>query len=176
MGRHIIINGDLVATTGNLYTRSISAGGSWYPADSERITPPGGCLEIIEDTGSIFDSYYVTGFMVCGGILGHSKGAIAAFKDIYSFTVRDYEAGLEQVKSMLELEIPEPNKGLFLQQQFVSVFSLMEQFLSCTFVRQTCDREDSYRRVLASGELLKNSNSRDNRVLNGPDGLTRELK
>lgn len=74
------------------------------------------------------------------------------------------------------MDVPEHNEGLFFQQQFVSVFSLMEQFLSCSFVRQTCDREDAYHRVLASGELSKHSSTRDNRVLKGPDGLAKELK
>ena len=133
-------------------------------------------MEITEDTGSIFDTYYVSGFVAAGGILGHSKGAIVAYSDYYDFTIRDYEDGLSLIESMLEMDVPERNKGLFLQQQFVSVFSLMEQFLSCTFVRQTCDCEDSYRRVLASGELLKHSSTKDNRVLKGPDGLEKELK
>lgn len=65
-------------------------------------------------------------------------------------------------------------RQLFLQQQLISVFSLMERFLSCSFVRQTCDREDSYHKVLASG-LLQKRFTKEKKVLNGPDCLTKEL-
>lgn len=175
MGKHIFIDGGLVATTGNLYARSISSGGSWHPEDAVMITPPGGWLEITCDMGSIFDSYYVSGPVACGGILGDSKGAIASFLDIYDFTVRNYEKGISQIQRMLEISVPETDLGLFLQEQYASVFSLLEYFLSCTFVRQTCDREDSYQRLLASGELLKRSTKELNSILNGPDCLLKEL-
>jgi len=175
MGKHFYIDGNIVATTGNLYTRSISAGGTWHPHDAVLIVPPGGVLEITEDSGSIFDSYYVSGQVAAGGILGVSKGAICAFADIYEFTIKDYNEGLELIESMLDF-IPSGEKGtLYLQQQYVSVFSLMERFLSCTFVKQTCDREDSYYRVLESRELLKRSNKEIKAVLKGPDGLTKQL-
>ncbi len=175
MGKHFFIDGNLVATTGDLYTRSISAGGTWHPEDAEVIVPPGGVMEITKDTGSIFDSYYVNGAVAAGGILGASKGAICAFADIYEFTIKDYKEGLRLIESMLDM-IPSGTRGdLYLQQQYASVFSLMERFLSCTFVRQTCDREDSYYRVLESGELLKQSNKEINAVLKGPDGLTKQL-
>lgn len=181
MGKHIFVDGALVATEGNLYTRNISAGGSWHPDDAEIIVPSDGILYITEDTGSIFGLYYVNGF-VTASALGmqctseQQKGAIIAFADSYEFTIRDYEAGLRLIKIMLDNIPTGPQKGLYLQQQFVSTFSLMEQFLSCSFVRQTCDREDSYYKVLASGLLLKNSPKEVNRILTGPDGLTKELK
>lgn len=175
MGKHFYIEGNLVATTGNLYTRSISAGGTWHPEDAIVIVPPGGVMEITDDFGSIFDSYYVSGDVVAGGILGVSKGAICAFADIYEFTIKHYNEGLELIESMLDF-IPSGGKGvLYLQQQYASVFSLMERFLSCTFVKQTCDREDSYYSVLESRELLKRSNKEIKAVLNGPDGLTKQL-
>lgn len=174
MGKSILVNGALVATTGDLYSHNIIAGGSFHPVDAEVITPPGGVLEITEDTGSIFNTYYVSGYVTAGGILGLTKGAICAFADIYEFTLRDYADGLRLIESMLE-RIPAGSCGnLYLQQQYASVFSLMEKFLSFTFVRQTCDNEDSYRRVLASGLLQQKYGNKD--VLNGPDGLKKELK
>lgn len=147
MGKHFYIDGNLVASTGNLYTKTISAGCTWHPEDAIVIVPPSGVLEITEDSGSIFDSYYVSGEVAASGILDVSKGAICAFADIYEFTIKDYKEGLVLIESMLD-SIPSDERGiLYLQQQFASVFSLMERFLSCTFVRQTCDREDSYYRV-----------------------------
>lgn len=175
MGKHIYIDGGLIVTTGNLYARNISAGGSWHPDDAEIIVPPSGWWEITKDTGSIFDSYYVSGPVVSRSISGISEGRISAFFDDYNFTVKDYTAGLAQIESMLEIDIPELNKALYFQQQYATVFSLLEQFLSCTFIRQTCDREDSYKRVVASGELLKWSTAELNNALKGPDCLVKEL-
>lgn len=171
MGRHIFINGNLVATTGNLYTRDISAGGSWHPDDAEVVTPERGTLEITEDTGSIFDSYYVSGEVAAFGIV---VGDIKAYCDIYKFTVEQYENGLALIKNMLETVPAEECGRLYLQQQYASLFSLMEQFLSCSFVKQTCDREDSYHKVIASG-LLQKKFGQFKQILNGADCLQKEL-
>lgn len=171
MGKHIFVDGNLLATTGNLYTRDISAGGSWHPEDAVIITPEKGVLEITEDTGSIFDSYYVSGWVTAGGI---EVGGIKAYSDIYKFTIEQYEKGFALIKSMLG-HIPAGERGLlFCQQQYASVFSLMEQFLSCTFVKQTCDREESYHNVLSSG-FLQCKFGKQKHILNGPDGLEKEL-
>lgn len=169
MGKHIFVKGGLFASTGNLYTRDIAAGSSWYPADAEIITPEGGVWEIKENTGSIFDSYYVGGFVSAGGT---EVGEIKAYADIYQFTVKQYEKGLCLIRKMLE-NVPAGECGyLYCQQQYASVFSLMEQFLSCTFVKQTCDREESYHKVLDSGLLQQKFGKK---VLNGPDCLEKEL-
>ena len=168
------MDGSIVATTGDLYARDLSAGGTWHPEDAEVIVPPNGILYITEDLGSIFDSYYVSGNVVAGGIHGLSKGDICAYADIYEFTLRDYNKDLKLIRSMLDC-IPSGAQGrLYLQQQFASVFSLLERFLSTSFVRQTCDREDSYHRVLESG-LLQKSFTKEKKVLNGPDCLEKEL-
>lgn len=174
MGKNIYINGALFASTGDLYSHNIISGGTFHPDDAVVIDPPNGVLEITKDTGSIFDTYYVRKWVTAGGILGLSKGAICAFADIYEFTIRDYVNGLKMIESMLD-DIPvDARRNLYLQQQFASVFSLMENFLSFTFVRQTCDNEDSYRRVLASGLLQQKYGNKT--ILNGPDCLEKELK
>ena len=174
MGKHFFVDGSIVATTGDLYARDLSVGGTWHPDDAIVIVPPGGVLYITEDSGSIFDSYYVSGDVVAGGIHGLSKGDICAFADIYEFTLRDYNKDLKLLRSMLD-SIPSGSQGrLYLQQQFASVFSLMERFLSTSFVRQTCDREDSYHRVLESG-LLQKRFTAEKKILNGPDCLEKEL-
>lgn len=175
MGKSIYVEGAILATTGDLYSHNIIAGGSFYPANAEIITPPNGVLEIAVDTGSIFDTYYVREWVTASGISGLSKGAICAFADIYVFTIRDYVDGLRLIESMLDNIPKDTRKNLYLQQQFASVFSLLEKFLSFSFVRQTCDNEESYRRVLASG-LLQQRFTKDKGILNGPDGLEKELK
>lgn len=176
MGKDIYIDGALLATTGDFYSHNIIAGGSFHPDDAVVINPPNGVLlEITKDAGSIFDTYYVRDWVTAGGILGLSKGAICAFADIYEFTIRDYVDGLRLVESMLDNIPVDARRNLYLQQQFASVFSLMEKFLSFTFVRQTCDNEASYRRVLASG-LLQQRFGQSKAILNGPDCLEKELK
>jgi hypothetical protein len=50
----------------------------------------------------------------------------------------------------------------------------MEKLLSFSFVRQTCDNEESYHRVLASGLLQQKYGNKP--ILNGPDCLEKELK
>lgn len=171
MGKHIFVDGGLYVSKGCLYSRDVSAGGSWHPEDAEIISPLGGVWEITTDTGSIFSSYYVREFVSCGG---GEYGDIVAYADIYKFTIDQYEKGLEQIKRMLE-SVPGGEQGvLYCQQQFASVFSLMEQFLSCTFVRQTCDREESYHQVLESGLLQQKFGNKQ--ILNGPDCLEKELK
>ena len=173
MGKLIYIDGGLVATTGDLYARNIVARCSCQPDNSEKITVNGDYYEIKEDTGSVFDTYYVRDFVTAGGSLGVSKGAICAFADIYEFTVRDYDKGLKLLKSMLNC-IPEGEQmNLYLQQQYASVFSLLEHFLSCSFIRQTCElanrkfmnagalraeRVEMFRRLLEMGEKLRRVN------------------
>ncbi len=174
MGKSIYVEGALLATTGDLYTHNVIAGGEFHPANSEVITPPNGVLEITKDSGSIFNTYYVREWVTASGVLGLSKGAICAFADIYEFTVRDYTDDLRLVDSMLDSIPSDSHRNLYLQQQYASVFSLMEKFLSFTFVRQTCDNEDSYRRVLASGLLQQKYGNKP--ILNGPDCLEKELK
>lgn len=172
MGKHIFVDGRICATTGNLYTRNIFAGVPWHPDDCIEITPEGGVIEIKEDEGSIFDTYYVSGAVTSGGI---DVGAVKAYFDIYKFTIEQYEAGRKLIEQMLEA-VPEGKQGnLYCQQQFASVFSLMEQFLSCTFVRQTCDREESYYRVLKSGFFQKRYKDHKD-ALNGPNDGKAGLK
>ena len=175
MGKSIYVEGALLATKGDFYSHNVIAGGTSHPADAELMTPPNGVWEITKDSGSIFNTYYVRDWVTAGGILGLSKGAICAFADIYEFTVREYVEGLRLIERMLGSIPTDSRKNLYLQQQFASVFSLMEKFLSFTFVRQTCDNEDSYRRVLAS-DLLQKRFTKDKAILNGPDGLEKELK
>ena len=175
MGKSIYVEGALLAKTGDLYSHNVIAGGAPHPVDAEVITPRNGVLEITNDSGSIFNTYYVRDWVTAGGIWGLSKGAICAFADIYEFTIRDYVEGLRLIEKMLDNIPTDSRKNLYLQQQFASVFSLMEKFLSFTFVRQTCDNEDSYRKVLGSG-LLQQLFTKDKAILNGPDGLDKELK
>lgn len=176
MGKVYVINGGVLATTGNLYTRDISAGDGRCPDGAIVITPPNGVWEITKDTGSIFDTYFVKGFVTASGI---DVGDIFAFKNIYQFTIDSYNKNRDLLKKFL-LRPPEDTqlRHIFYQQQYAHVFSLMERFLSDTFVRQTCDNEESYHRVLDSGILVSKNivQGKTNRaIIAGEDCLDKEL-
>lgn len=184
MGRKIFINGGIVATTGNLYAREVYAGMPCPPEGAEIITPEDRILWVTDNMGSIFDTYYASEFVTASGCLSvgvpdsleKPTGAIIAFKKSFDHTLDDFERGYERIKKMLALPgFDDDLINLHLQQQYASAFSLLESFLSNTFIWQTCNREDSYRRVLES-KLLHNKASRENRgVLDGEDGLKKEF-
>ena len=176
MGKVFHIKGGVFATTGNLYTRNIYAGDGRCPEGAITITPPNGILEITHNTGSIFDTYYVKDFVTASGI---DVGNIFAFKNIYQFTVNSYQNNRELLTKLL-MSAPEDVqlRQIFNQQQYAHVFSLMERFLSDTFVRQTCDNEGSYHRVLDSGILTAKNiiqGKANKELIRGDDCLEKEL-
>ena len=184
MGRKIYVNGGIVATTGNLYAREVYAGMPCPPGDAEIITPIDGVLRITDNMGSIFDTYYARDFVSAGGSLSvgvpesleNPTGAIVAFKNNFDYTLSDFEVGFERIKKMLALSgFGDDLINLHLQQQYASAFSLLESFLGCTFIWQTCNREESYRRVLESKILHNKTNSENRRVLCGEDGLKKQF-
>lgn len=176
MSKVYYIDGGVYATTGNLYTRDISAGDEHCPDGAIVITPPNRVLEITKNTGSIFDTYHVKSFVAASGV---DVGNIFAFKSIYQFTIDSYNKNRALLIKLL-LNPPEDVllRNLFYQQQYAHVFSLMERFLSNTFVRQTCDNEESYHRVLDSGILVSKNivqGKTNKAIINGIDCLDKEL-
>lgn len=176
MGKVYYIDGGVYSTTGNLYTRDISAGDDYCPDGAIVITPPNGVLEITQNTGSIFDTYHVKSFVTASGI---DVGNIYAFKNIYQLTIDSYYKNRDKLKKIL-MSPPEETqlRPVFYQQQYAHFFSLLERFLSDTFVRQTCDNEDSYHRVLDSGILVSKNiiQGKPNRsIIAGEDCLEKEL-
>lgn len=129
----VFVDGDLMVTSGTLYTRSISAGSGNFSDNARIIIPPNGVLEITEDTGSIFDTYYVSGGVSASGIF---VGDVVSVLYKHRFTVSDYEKGKEQICYILnhinDSVLEEEFKNILYQQQFASVISLMEHYLSCS--------------------------------------------
>lgn len=173
MAKKYYINGNLIASPGSLYARDVSAGESAPPTDAEVIMPDGGELWLTKDTGSIFDTYYVNGDVaVAGGV----NGDVYAFKDIYEFTIREYNEGVSRLRGLLEVAVPSEYQQLFYQQQFASCFSLLESFLSSTLIRETCDREDAYHRVWESECLNRvKRGGQQKSIAKGTDCLEKEL-
>lgn len=176
MGKVYYIDGGVYSTTGNLYTRDISAGDDYCPDGAIVITPPNGVLEITQNAGSIFDTYHVKSFVTASGI---DVGNIYGFKNIYQFTIDSYYKNRDMLNKIL-VSPPEDVqlRHIFYQQQYAHVFSLMERFLSDTFVRQTCDNEDSYHRILDSGILVSKNivqGKTNKSIITGEDCLDKEL-
>lgn len=134
--------------------------------------PEGGTLWITQNTGSIFDTYYVNGEVTASG---NEVGDVFAFGNIYEFTVRDYNESMSRLRGLLEVVVPSEYQQLFYQQQFASCISLLESFLSSTFIRETCDKEDAYQRVWKSGCLIRRIKRDQRSIANGPDCLQKEL-
>lgn len=173
MAKKYYIDGTIVATTGNLYTRDVAAGCTEIPSDCIIIKAPNGIWEVVEPTGSMFDTYYARGDVVATDI---RNGEVYAFKSIYEFTIRDYKDDWKRLRSMLDVDITEERRTLYFQQQLVSSFSLLENFLSCTFLRETCDREDSYHEVWKSGCLDRHIHGAGQQAIKrGPDCVQKEL-
>ena len=173
MAKKYYIAGNLIASPGSLYARDVSAGEPVPPIGAEVIVSERGELWLTKDTGSIFDTYYVNGEVAAGG---GENGEIYAFKDIYEFTVRDYKEGISRLRGLLEVIVPSEYQLLFYQQQFASCFSLLESFLSNTFIWETCDREDAYHRVWKSECLKKGIRGNQQKsIAKGPECLEKEL-
>lgn len=171
----VYVDGDLTVTaTGTLYTWSISAGSGNFSDNARIITPPNGVLEITDIEGSIFDTYYVRGDVAATGIV---VGGVEQMCYKYKFTNSDYEKGKRLVNGILDhirnSELEDDKKDLLYQQQYTSIISLMEHFLSCSFVGHICNHEESYHSVLQSGLLQQYC--KDKTTLNGPDCIKKEL-
>lgn len=172
----VFVNGNLaVKETGTLYTWTISAGSSNLSDDAKIITPPNGLLEITKVEGSIFDTYYVSGYVSASGIVA---GGVESYYYKCKFTINDYEQGKSLINKTLEhirnSDFDEDCKNLLYQQQYASVFSLMEHFLSCSFVGHICNNKEAYHKVLDSG-FLQEKFRRKRHILNGPDNIKKEL-
>lgn len=79
MAKKYYIDGTIVATTGNLYTRDVAAGCTEIPSDCIIIKAPNGIWEVVEPTGSMFDTYYARGDVMATDI---RNGDVYAFKSI----------------------------------------------------------------------------------------------
>ncbi len=171
----VFVDGDLTVTSGTLYTRSISAGSGNLSDNASIITPPNGVLEITEDAGSIFDTYYVSGDVSVSGII---EGDVVSVLYNHRFTVSDYNQGKRLINVILDhirdSELEDDYKSILYQQQFTSVISLLEHYLSCSFVGTICNHVESYSAVLESGFLQKRF-SHYKAILNGRDCIKKEL-
>lgn len=157
-----------------MYSKDIHSGATNCPKGAIIITPTNTELEIANDEGSIFDIYYIKRDVVSSGI-----GDIYSFKDIYQFTLDSYNRDKQLLLSLLSNPTADHQlRRIYYLQQYAHVFSLMERFISDTFIRQTCDNEESYHRVFDSGILISKNiviNKVNIKIITGNDCLAKEL-
>ena len=104
--------------------------------------------EVTEDGGSMFNTYYVKGGIT---MYGENGSGIIFFKNEHDRTYTRYRDIQDKIIKLLEEAIiPEESKNYFYQQQYISLFANLEYFLYGTFMWETCQCYESYRKVLNS--------------------------
>ena len=105
-----------------------------------------GIYEVAEDSGSMFNTYYVKGGIT---MFGGNGSSIVYFKNEHERTYTKYKDIQNKIIKLLEeAVIPGECRNYFYQQQYISLFSNLEYFLYGTFMWETCQCYESYQRVL----------------------------
>lgn len=105
-----------------------------------------GVYEVTKDGGSMFTEYYVKGGIT---MYGGNVSTIKSFKEDHERTYIKYKHIQEQIILLLESSIIQDKcKNYFYQQQYISLIANLEYFLYNTFMWETCQCYESYKRVL----------------------------
>lgn len=151
MGKKVYIDGNFLLKSGVFYGLDFCmyADESFKDATDEHLNSnEDGIYEVTEDGGSMFDTYFVKGGIT---MYGENGSTIIFFKNEHEHTYAKYKKIKEQITQLLEEAIvPQNCKNYFYQQQYISLFSNLEYFLYGTFMWETCQCYESYRKVLNS--------------------------
>ena len=105
-----------------------------------------GIYEVNNDGGSMFTEYYLKGGIT---MYGGNGSTIKSFKEDHERTYIKYKHIQEQIILLLESSIIQDEcKNYFYQQQYISLIANLEYFLYNTFMWETCQCYESYKRVL----------------------------
>ena len=128
--------------------------------------------EINNDGGSMFTEYYVKGGIT---MYGGNGSTIKIFKKEHEQTYTKFKYIEERIIMLLETTIiPDECKNYFYQQQYISLYANLEYFLYSTFLWETCQCHESYKRVLPI--LAKYSrNSQIISILKGVQCILQEI-
>lgn len=145
----IYINGSVVVEQGVFYAKNIAMYASdEFKAGAKIITPPNGVLRISEDYGSLFTCYYVKSGITMYGFEG---SGITIFAPPNKTEYESYKEHMANINKLIEeAVVPQEVENLFLQQQYISAFSVLEYFLFNTFMRHVCNNYNTYIKVLSS--------------------------
>ena len=151
MGKIIYIDGNFLLKSGVFYGLHFCcyADESYKNVANECIIPnENGIYEVAEDSGSMFNTYYVKGGIT---MFGGNGSSIVYFKNEHERTYTKYKDIQNKIIKLLEeAVIPDECRNYFYQQQYISLFSNLEYFLYGTFMWETCQCYESYRKVLNS--------------------------
>ena len=107
--------------------------------------------EVTEDNGSMFNEYYVKGGITMYYENNENDTNIYSFFYEHKHTYDKYKVIQNQIIQLLnEAIIPKECINYFYQQQYISLFANLEYFLYNTFMWETCQCYESYRKVLNS--------------------------
>lgn len=105
-----------------------------------------GMYEVTEDGGSMFTTYYVKGGIT---MYGENGSTIVFFKKEHEQTFAKYKEIQSKILQLLEESIiPEDCKNYFYQQQYISLFANLEYFLYGTFMWETCQSYENYKKIV----------------------------
>ena len=177
MKNTVYIDGNFLLESGIFYTFDIHDGVGKKNKDifdDVILCNKDGYYEVKEDGGSMFSTYYVKGGIT---MYGKNGSTIVCFKKEHEQTYAKYKEIQSKILQLLEEAIiPEDCKNYFYQQQYISLFANLEYFLYGTFMWETCQCYDSYKRVI---ELLASSNmfrveKADKKIFKGEHNVLQE--
>lgn len=175
MDHEVYINGTVVVEHGIFYAKNFYTSlGINFKNKPKIISPPEGLFYITEDYGSIFTTYFISGGITCKGI---DDGNARAFFDDHEETYELYKNNICKIEKFLnDIVVPSDLMGLFYQQQYISVFGALENFLFNTFMRQVCNNYELYRHVISNklDILVPRRSDNDRNILCGPDCIEKE--
>ena len=133
-----------------------------------------GVYEVTKDGGSMFTEYYVKGGIT---MYGENGSSIIYFKEEHEQTYIKYKHIQEQIILLLESSIIQDKcKNYFYQQQYISLIANLEYFLYNTFMWETCQCYESYKRVLPllAKYIDKKKKRKTYKILRGKHNLLQE--
>lgn len=107
---------------------------------------------------------------------GENGSTIIIFKDEHKNTYSKFKQIQEQILLLLETAIiPNECQNYFYQQQYISLYANLEYFLYNTFMWETCQCYESYKKILPI--LTKYSRDSQNKsILKGEHSILQEMK
>lgn len=149
MGKKVYIDGNFLLKSGVFYGLNFTLYADEKSKDlaDEIVTcNDEGVFEVIEDGGSMFTTYFVKGGITMYG--GNGSGVVFFRKEHEHTYVKYKEIQTKIIQLLEEAIVPEDCKNYFYQQQYVSLLANLEYFLYGTFMWETCQCYESYKKII----------------------------
>ena len=177
MIKKVFIDGNLLVKSGCFYGLNYTMfAPQIYKEEADEIIP---CnkkeiYEVAEDGGSMFTEYYVRGGIT---MYGENGSGVYMFSTEHSNTYAKFKEIQKKIIQLLDnTVVPVELQSFFYQQQYISLMANFEYFLYNTFMWETCQCYDSYKRVI---ELFASSNmfrveKADKKIFKGEHNVLQE--